>query len=91
MKRISEKNRKAQENVKQQRWLKKISQKNQSGKSRKAYSWHDNRFIPDTVDDVSPDHLETLKRKYYEANIIVTSEVMGRIQQETKDQAGSNT
>ena len=91
MKRISEKNRKAQENVKQQRWLKKISQKNQSGKSRKAYSWHDNRFIPDTVDDVSPDHLETLKRGYYEENVIVTSEERSRIQQETKDQAGSNT
>jgi len=91
VKAISEKNRKSKDSVKQLRRQKKISQKNESAKGRKAYSRHDDGFSPDSVDDVSPDHLETLKRGFYEANVVVTSETIHYIQQQTKDQSGSNT
>ncbi len=91
MKSVCDKKRKAREDVKQQRRIKKISKTNESAKGRKAYSRHDGGFSPDSLDDVSPDHLETLKRSVYQANVVVTSERINLIQEQTKDRANSST
>ena len=60
MKAMSENNRKA----KDCETLQKISQRNESSKGRKAYSTHDGGTSPDDIDDVSPDHLETLQKNF---------------------------
>ena len=61
-KKVSSENRRKAQGLAKQRRLRKISQKKESGKGRKAYSRHDGGISPDNIDDdVSPDHLEVLK------------------------------
>ena len=86
----SEKKRKATDTVQQQRRLRKCSRNSESARARKAYSRHDDGTCPDDiVDDVSSDHLEALKRGFYETKVIVTSDEAKNIEQQTRDQAES--
>ena len=85
-----EKTRKAKDEVKRQRRMRKYSQKNDTAQSRKAYSRHDGGLSPDDVDDdISPEHLEELKKGYYETKVIVTPEKAAEIEHSTREQADS--
>lgn len=86
----SEKKRKATDEVKQKRRLSKYSRNNESAQARKAYSRHDGGISPADVDnDVSPDHLEALKKGFYETKVVVTPEEAEQIEQQTQGQADS--
>ena len=82
--------RKATEEVKQQRRVRKYSRTGESTEARKAYSRHDSGTLPDEVDDdISPEHLEELKKSFYRTKVLVTPEEAIEIEQETRDQADS--
>ena len=82
----SENKRKSKVTVKQQRRLRKISQKKESGKGRRAYSRHDGGISPDDIDnDISPDHLEALITGFYKTKVIVTSSEAKEIEQQTRE------
>ena len=86
----NEKKRKATEEVKQQRQVSKYSRTGESTEARKAYSRHDSCTLSDEVDDdISPEHLEELKKSFYRTKVLVTPEEAIEIEQETRDQADS--
>ncbi len=88
----SEKERTAKDSIKQQRRMRKVTQKKESCKGRKAYARHDDGVSPcDFHDDVSSEHLEILKMSFYEAKVVqVTSGEISHIQEQTKAQTDSD-
>ena len=85
-----EKKRKAIDTVKQQRRLRKYSKCNDSTQARKAYSRHDGGISPDDVhEDISSDHLESLKKGFYETKVVITPDKVTEIEEQTRDQAES--
>ena len=86
----SEKERKAKEEVRKQRRIRKYSPKNDSVQARKAYSRHDDGHLPEEVSsDVTEGHLEALKKSFYETQVVVTDEEAVFIAQQTKEQVDS--
>ncbi len=86
-----EKVRKAKDTIKQQRRLRKITQKKESRKGRNAYARHDNGILPrDVHNDVSPDHLEALKISFYNSKLQVTSGEISHIEELTRGQVDSD-
>lgn len=86
----SDKKRKATEEVKQQRRMRKYSRTSETKEARKAYNRHDSGLSPDEVeDDILPEHLEELKRSFYQAKIVITIEDAKHIEQHTREQADS--
>ncbi len=66
----SEKERKAKDSIKQQRRMRKVTQKKESCKGTKAYPRHDGGVSPcDFHDDVSSEYLEILKMSFYETKV----------------------
>ncbi len=85
-----EKKRKASEEVKQKRRKSKYSRTGESLEAQKAYSRHDSGLLPDEVDDdISPKHLEELKKSYYETKVVVTPQEILEIERNTCGQADS--
>ena len=83
----SEKKRKAKDEVKQQRRMKKYSRNDKSAQARKAYSRHDGGLSPDEIDeDISLEHLEELKTGFYQTKVVITSEEAKQIELQTRDQ-----
>ena len=83
----NEKKQKSTEEVKTRRRMSRYSRTGESSEARKAYSRHDDGLLPEEIDDdISPEHLEELK-KSYETKVIVTPEEAIKIQQDTRDQA----
>ena len=70
--------------------MSKYSRNGESTEARKAYSRHDGGVSPDDIDDdISPGHLEELKRSFYETKVVITPEESKQIEQQTRDQADS--
>ena len=68
--------------------MSKYSQTGESSWARKAYSRHDDGLFLEEIDDyISPEHLEELKKSFYETKVIVTPEETIKIQQDTRDLA----
>ena len=83
-----EKERKAKDEVKRQRRMRKYSKKDNSAQARQAYSRHDGGISPDEVnEDISPEHLEELKQGFYETKVVVSPEDVTRIENDTRQQA----
>ena len=86
-----EKTRKAKDEVKRQRQRRKYSHKNNdTPQARRAYNRHDGGLSPDDIaDDISPEHLDELKKSYYETKVTVTPERADEIEQSTREQDDS--
>ena len=83
-----EKKQKSTEEVKTRQRMSKYSRTGESSEARNAYSRHDDGLLPEEIDDdISPEHLEELKKSFYETKVIVTPEEAIKIQQYTRDQA----
>ena len=86
-----DKKRKSKETVKAKRRKAKYAGKNNTTAARKAYSRHDNEVEPDDVtDDVSPEILAEMKKRYYETNVVVTKEEAVKIELDTREQASND-
>ena len=83
-----EKERKAKDEVKKQRRMRKYSKKDNSAQARQAYSRHDGGISPDEVnEDISPDHLDELKQGFYQTKVVVTPREVTQIENDTRQQA----
>lgn len=83
--------RKATEEAKESRRRSKHSRSDDSVAARKAYSRHDDNIEPDDVtDDISSEYLDELKKSFYTTHVTVTMERAINIQQETREQCGSD-
>ena len=84
-----DKERKAKDEVKQQRRIKKYSKKDDSTQARQAYSRHDGGISPNEVNkDISPEHLDELKQGFYQTKVVVTPREVTQIEDDTCQQAG---
>ena len=82
--------RKSREAAKERRRRSKYSRTDNSVAARTAYSRHDGDITPSEVtDDVSPQHLQELKDSFYSTKVRLTTEEAGKLQEETKEQTGS--
>ena len=83
--------RKSTEKAKESRRRSKYSQIDNSLAGRNAYSRHDDDVTPnDITDDVSPEYLDELKNSFYTMNVTLTIEQADKLEQETREQSGSD-
>ena len=82
--------RKSTEVAKESRRRSKYSRTDNSVAARKAYSRHDDDITPNEITgDISSDHLEELKDSCYRTNVCLTMEQAGKLEEETREQSGS--
>ena len=83
-----EKERKAKDEVKRQRRMRKYSKKDDSSQARLAYSRHDGGISPDELnEDISPEHLDELKQGFYQTKQVATPREVTQIENDTRQQA----
>ena len=78
--------RKQTEEVKERRRQSKYMRVDDSADARKSYSRHDGGVEPDEVSDVSQEHLDSLKQRFYQTKVVVNQEQAYQVEELTRSQ-----
>ena len=86
-KREKDRKRKQTEEAKERRRQSKYPRVDDTAEARKSYSRHDGGIEPDEVsEDLSPEHLDDLKQRFYQTKVVVNQEQTCQIEVLTRSQ-----